>query len=56
MASLKVLFVARMGIGNTATIVVSTDGMTTIGQVKPGPVASPHGGDLSMTMRILPIR
>lgn len=35
------------------TIGASADGMTGVGAVKPGPVASPHAEDLAMIGRIL---
>jgi hypothetical protein len=49
-------FIALMCTANEATIRASAGGMTGIGTVKPDRVASPHGGDLPMTVRIPPIR
>jgi hypothetical protein len=50
------LFIAHLGTAIEATISTEATGMTAIGTVKPDRVASPHGGDLPMTVRILPIR
>jgi hypothetical protein len=45
--------VPPLGSRHTETINASADTLTGIGTVKPDPVASPHGGDLLMTVRIL---
>ena len=46
-------FVPLMISHHTETICAAADGMTAIGAVKPGTVASPHAEDLAMTVRIL---